>query len=353
MKLPEPRILIYGNEQDAVRKLKKIVSRWKTDVSYCKSRSTISVKLDKDIFDLIFLLVKKNIKDIRELVNLVRQSNIAASICVISHISEIKDCSADYQCGYSELDNRRYFSCVFQHARQKKHQAELSAMLIHDLRSPLQSLMSYLELIDNEIFGEINAGQRKMISHALSLSEDMGDLLEELSKIYQYEQKSYSFSMEDIHLKKLLDMALPALWVLADKKNIKFSPNIISILPVVNIDIQAIYRVLVNLLTNAINYSPENSIVHLNVQMVEKAGQSSMIQFKIVDSGKGIHSEQMNHIFDKFYRIKDNSSKQAGYGLGLYISKLIIDAHSGTIGAFNNREGGMTFYFTLPVIHRN
>jgi len=349
LKLPEPLILIYGNDQNEVNRLEKIISKWKTEIHICEQKSKFTSCLSHDVFDLVFIMLKQNKKEIHELVSLIYENNPAASVCLISNLPELKDCNADYQCGYTELNNKRYFSCIFRHARQKKHQAELSAMLIHDLRSPLQSLMSYLELIDNEVFGEINAGQRKMISHALSLSEDMGEMLEGLSKIYQYEQKSFLFSREKMHLKKLFDMALPALWVLADKKNIKFSPQIISELPFVDIDIHAIYRVMVNLVTNAINHSPENSIVRLNVQMIEKKEQSEMIQFKVIDSGEGIPAEQMKHIFDKFYRIKEKASKKGGYGLGLYISKLIIDAHDGKIGAYNNREGGMTFYFTLPV----
>jgi signal transduction histidine kinase len=109
----------------------------------------------------------------------------------------------------------------------------------------------------------------------------------------------------------------------------------------------------INLVSNAINHSPEDSVVRLNVQKIEKSEQSCMIQFKVIDSGKGINSDQMKNIFNKFYRAKDTISQKKGYGLGLYISKLIVEAHDGKIGAFNNREGGMTFYFSLPAIKRN
>ncbi len=351
MKLPEPFILIYGNNQDNLRKLKEKFSKRKTEIYLCSQKDDLHAHLDQNVYDLIFLMCEKNKEEIKDVVHFARESNPASSICVISEIDEIEECDADYQLGYSDIDNDRFLLCIYRQAMHKKNQAELSAMLIHDLRSPLQSLMSYLELIENEVFGEINDGQHKMISHALSLSEDMQGLLEELNKIYQYEQKSYVFEMEKTPLKSLLDMVLPALWVLADKKNIKFNPQIISDLPVVEIDIQAIYRVLVNLVSNAINHSPENSIVRLIVQIIEKTEQSSIVQFKVIDSGKGIDAEQINYIFDKFYRVKDNNAKKSGYGLGLYISKLIVEAHGGTISAYNNREGGMTFYFTLPVFN--
>jgi len=351
LNLPEPLILIYGKDQHNLRKLKEKFSRRKTEIYLCSRKDELHAHLDQNVYDLIFLMCKKNKKEIKDIVHFARESNPASSICVISEINEIADCDADYQFGYSDLENDRFLLSVYRHAIQKKNQAELSAMLIHDLRSPLQSLMSYLELIENEVFGEINSGQHKMISHALSLSEDMQGLLEELSKIYQYEQKSYVFSMEKTPLKSLLDMVLPALWVLADKKNIKFNPQIVSDLPVVKIDNQAIYRVLVNLVSNAINHSPENGVVRLNVQLIEKNEQPSFVHFKVIDSGKGIDSEKINYIFDKFYRVSDKTAKKSGYGLGLYISKLIVEAHGGTISAYNNREGGMTFYFTLPVIN--
>ncbi len=352
MNLPEPIILIYGKEEKRLQRLKSKFTDKGTEISVCSRNDELRDHLGRDVYDLIFLLCKKSREDICDFVRFARENNPVSSICVIGEFSDMDNCDPDYLLSYSDIDNERYFSCIYNHARHKKNQAELSAMLIHDLRSPLQSLMSYLELIENEVFGEINDGQHKMISHALSLSEDMQGLLEELSKIYQYEQKSFVFAMEKTPLKSLLDMVLPALWVLADKKNIKFNPQIINDLPVVNIDSQAIYRVLINLVSNAINHSPENSIVRLNVQLIEKNGEPSFVQFKVIDSGKGIDAREINYIFNKFYRVKDDNVKKGGYGLGLYISRLIIEAHKGSINAYNNREGGMTFYFTLPIVDR-
>ena len=74
-----------------------------------------------------------------------------------------------------------------------------------------------------------------------------------------------------------------------------------------------------------------------------------MINFRITDTGPGIPAEDIQYIFDKYYRTSRTRTNSRGFGLGLYISKLIIDAHDGQIGAYNNREGGSTFYFNIPV----
>ena len=75
-----------------------------------------------------------------------------------------------------------------------------------------------------------------------------------------------------------------------------------------------------------------------------------MINLRITDTGPGIPSEDIQFIFDKFFRASKTKNRSAGLGLGLYISKLIIEEHDGQIGAYNNREGGSTFYFNIPII---
>jgi len=74
-----------------------------------------------------------------------------------------------------------------------------------------------------------------------------------------------------------------------------------------------------------------------------------MVHFRITDTGSGIPAEDLNFLFDRYFRVKRARQKSKGFGLGLYLSKLIVNAHGGQIGAYNNREGGSTFYFNLPI----
>ncbi len=237
-------------------------------------------------------------------------------------------------------------------ARRQNEQSELSSMLLHDLRSPTQSILGYLELLEQEIFGPVNQGQRQILENTLSLGDTVIELMEELSQVFQFEKRKFALMKAAVQAKQLADEALKTLWVLADQKNIKLSTQIAGNLPKIYVDSSAIQRVLINLLSNAIKYTPENGLVRLQAQVMASSSKQTMLEFSIIDSGPGIPSEHLSDIFDKYYRLHRSASGQKGIGLGLYISRLLVEAHGGRIGVYNNREGGSTFYFTLPLADR-
>ena len=167
--------------------------------------------------------------------------------------------------------------------------------------------------------------------------------MSELGQVYQFEKNEFELQKTTLDVKLLLDETLRALWVQADRKNIKFIPKIDSSLPELNADGMTIQRVLNNLVHNAIKFSPENSTVRIQVTAMEKE-----VEFRIIDSGPGLAEDQIPLIFNKFYRITDRKDWQKGQGLGLYICKLIIEAHQGKIRVENNPNIGTTFTFCLP-----
>ncbi len=234
-------------------------------------------------------------------------------------------------------------------AAERKESTTLSAMLIHDLRSPVQSIIGYLELLEQEVFGAINEGQKKILSNALSQGDVIRALLEELALVFQLESRQYNLIKMPMRASQMIQEALRALWVLADQKNIKLVPQVPNDLPVLKADSLSVSRVLNNLVNNAIKFTPMDGTIRVTVRQTRSASNKSMLEFCIIDSGPGIPGNQLEHIFDKYYRLKTETETKNGQGLGLYICRLLVEAHGGKVGAYNNREGGSTFYFTLPV----
>lgn len=124
------------------------------------------------------------------------------------------------------------------------------------------------------------------------------------------------------------------------KQTIIFEPN--ENLPLFKFDRGLIEQVLQNLLHNAINYTPENTII----KIVAKQQLSNCV-ISISDNGKGIPETEIKHLFDKFYRLPQ--TKTGGSGLGLSIVKGFVEAHKGTVKAENNTNGGVTFIIEFPV----
>jgi signal transduction histidine kinase len=228
--------------------------------------------------------------------------------------------------------------------RKEKAQLELSSMMLHDVRSPLNSLIGYLELLINGTFGQLNEGHKNIIEKAIDMGDTALDLLEELNEIYRDEQETFLVQKQEFNFLKLLESVLAIIWVKADKKNIQIKKEIHpEIVHLYGDDFQ-IQRLLTNLLTNAIRYTVNNAKIYIKVlPAAEKFAEIS-----IIDTGKGVPEKDLPHLFDKYFRVKQKNQINKGFGLGLYICKIIVKAHGGKIWANNNEQGGLSIHFTLP-----
>jgi len=227
-----------------------------------------------------------------------------------------------------------------------KARIELAATLLHDLRSPLNSLISYMELLINETFGYLNEGQKNFLEKAMILGDQVLDMVEEINEVYQNEQYTFHLEKEKISLPDLIDESLLKIWIQADAKNIKIKKELPKKLPAILGDPFQIQRVFSNLLGNSIKYCPDNSKIILKVF----PAKNKFIEIEIADNGAGIPESQLKKIFNKYYRVDQQAELDKGQGLGLYISKLIVKAHKGKIRAVNNQIGGLSFIFTLPTV---
>lgn len=231
---------------------------------------------------------------------------------------------------------------LFSYARS---QMELSAMLLHDIRSPLNSLIGYLELLLNETFGELNEGQKNIIGKSMEMGDSMLDMLEDLSEVFIGEQNILQIQKGSFQFCKVLEQALVNVWIKADHKSIQIKKEVPREFPELFIDDYQILRLLTNLLSNAIKYSPAHSQIIIRARLESE----SVAHIVISDNGGGVPEEEVQNLFNKFYRVKKKNITRNGHGLGLYISKLIVNAHNGRIWAENNHHGGLSVHFTLPV----
>jgi len=313
-------------------------------------------ELENSAFDLFICLPRQDYTKVAlEIGDIIQKYKSLITLLVYLEEKPGKT-QCDFCIGESDLMNERiltnYLTNILSYVIKQKTQMTLSTMLLHDLRSPMQSILGYLELLEKEVFGEVNVGQRQILLNAIALSDTIVELLDELSQVYLYEQKQFEIIRTPVHLRELIEETLRSLWIQADRKNIKFVPQLPPNLPDINVDANGIRRVLTNLLTNAIKFSTENGTVRIFVQPGESTMQRPQVKFLISDTGPGIPAEHLDAIFNKYFRLQDHKRTQKGQGLGLYISRLIVEAHDGQIGVYNNREGGSTFYFTLPMDSR-
>lgn len=221
-----------------------------------------------------------------------------------------------------------------------------TATLAHDLKTPLLGAIEALKALERGNFGAIQAEQKQVFLTMIRSHQTTLQIIETLLLIYRNDSEGLELSCHPVDLRAIAEEATKPLLALAANRRIHISFNYgdsdFRKFLWVNGDSLQLMRVLTNLLINAINHSPRGG----KIEVVLEAG-SSMQTVKVMDTGAGI--EEIPYLFERFYQGKSDRQVQ-GVGLGLYLSRQIIEAHGGTIWAENRYPVGAMFAFGLPTL---
>lgn len=217
------------------------------------------------------------------------------------------------------------------------------ATISHELKTPISSIKMSLQLLEDERIGEANDEQKKLIASIKDDSDRLLKITGELLNLSQVETGNIQLSIQQSDPKQILQYALEAVKVQADQKHINLDIRLDEDLPFIKADPEKTAWVLINLLTNAIRYSPENNEIIIEVKM-----EHNDMLFSVKDFGQGIDQRYTDKIFDRYFQVPGSS--KSGTGLGLAISKEFIEAQEGKIGLVSNIGEGSVFYFTLKIV---
>jgi two-component system sensor histidine kinase KdpD len=220
-------------------------------------------------------------------------------------------------------------------------QTALLNSISHDLRTPLVSITGALSSLDEDN-GMINESARRiLIENARGEADRLNRLVGNLLNMTRIESGAIKLRLESEDIQDVIGTALEQLGSrVADRK---IQVNVPAGFPLVPMDFTLIAQVLVNVLENAVKYSPVDSITEVSAELLDEK-----IRLKIADRGAGIPSEDLTRVFDKFYRVQ-RPENVSGTGLGLSIGKGIVEAHHGTIYASIREGGGTIITIELPL----
>ena len=228
----------------------------------------------------------------------------------------------------------------------EKIRRDFVANVSHELRTPLSVLKGYAETLLAGALKEPELAEdflKVMERHADRLSS----LVEDLLDLSRMESEDYQMSMETLELQPLLERAMTVLAPKAEAKGIHlnlYDPS--RLLLKFKGNAGSIEQVLINLIDNAVKYSPEGADVYIYVKNIGR-----FLEVSIKDNGMGIESKHLARLFERFYRVdKARSREMGGTGLGLSIVKHIIQAHGGHIDVESKPGEGSRFFFTLPKV---
>ena len=226
-----------------------------------------------------------------------------------------------------------------------KQKDEFISMAAHELRSPLTAIKGYISMILEGDTGEIPGKAKEFLVDTTSVTERLIRLVNNMLNVSRIEEGRLVYQMEEVDLIKALQEIYYSFRFEAERKGLKFNFDVPhGIYDKVYVDPDKIREIVGNLVSNAIKFTEKGSIT-----MHVSQPDASLVRVSIADTGPGISKEEQEKLFQKFYRAESTSGKTIGTGLGLYITKLLLEKFNGRIGLDSEVNAGSTFWFEIPV----
>ena len=225
-----------------------------------------------------------------------------------------------------------------------KTKSEFIPAVSHELRTPLTSIKGYASLLITGKLGAVPETVKERLEKINAHSDNLVKMINNLLDIARIESGRVEMKMEKCDIAAIIETAHDLLTPQMREKNLQWKTDISEGIPALVLDKHQVERIFINLVGNAIKFTPENGTITVRVRHDPRAAA-----IEVSDTGIGVSKADLNKLFDEFYRV-DNEINQSvkGTGLGLSLVKKIVDVHKGKIWVTSELTRGTTFHFTLP-----
>ncbi len=247
-----------------------------------------------------------------------------------------------------ELQQRVLKSMSTQLMQASHLKYEFIVNMSHALRTPLNVIIGFSEMLQDQLVGRLNEKQTKYVGNILGGGRELERLISNIVDVFKIETGKVSLEATEFSLKEVIETALAPYEGVRKAKNIRVSVHVAPEVARISADPQKLLTVLDNLLSNAFKFTSAPGVVEVTAGRAEDC-----VRISVADSGIGLSPEDCKKVFTEFYRVDDpTASAGSGSGLGLTLSKKLVAMHGGEMWAESKKGKGATFIFTLP-IHRN
>nr|WP_223211820.1 hybrid sensor histidine kinase/response regulator [Microcystis aeruginosa] len=366
--LNQLKILIVDDEEadrNNVRRLLK-KSGIETEITEAADYEEAKEKMSNNLFDCVLIDYLLPDQDGLTLVREIRQQGITIPLIVLTgHGNEeiavdmMKAGASDYLSKFrlsplrlnQAMQNALRIYEAEQEAaiakQEKEHLAkqkeDFIARMTHDLRTPLVSANHILELFQEGLYGEITSEMSRVIQVIIRSNKNLLEMVSNLLEVYFHENGEKKLNFTKFKIIDLLEEVSQELAPLAREKGLELSLNAENTGEIfLNGDILELRRVFSNLISNGIKFTEQG---YVKIHLIPATEEDAFVTIVIEDTGMGIAAEELPRIFERLY---SGSLENSTNGLGLYLSRRIIDAHGGTITVTSELERGSRFSVRLP-----
>jgi signal transduction histidine kinase len=246
------------------------------------------------------------------------------------------------------IQNARLYREIEDKSRQletaSRHKSEFLANMSHELRTPLNAIIGFSEVLGERLFGEINEKQAEYINDIMESGRHLLSLINDILDLSKIEAGRMELDPADFDLALAMENTLSLVRERAQRRGIALRSSIDKRIGTVHADERKVKQVLLNLLSNALKFTPERGAIDVRAGI-----DGAFIEVSVTDTGVGIAPADQEAVFEEFRQVGAASKKVEGTGLGLAISRKFIELHGGTIRVESALGRGSTFTFTLPL----
>jgi len=228
--------------------------------------------------------------------------------------------------------------------RGSKFKDQFLSTMSHELRTPLNAVLGFSDLLTEERYGPLNERQQRYVAHIHTGGKHLLTLINDILDLSKIEAGRLQLAIENVSLKTSFAEVLDTMRPLADKKSHSLVSNTAAELSVLA-DSTRLKQVLMNLIGNAVKFTPEGGRIELAAR---KTGD--VVRLEVRDTGAGIPPEEQERIFEAFYRLRQTGKVIEGTGLGLAITQRLVELQGGKLGLESELGKGSCFFFTLPAV---
>ena len=225
-----------------------------------------------------------------------------------------------------------------------ENSVDFVALAAHELRTPLTVIRGYLDMLDEEIYDTATDEQKALLDRLNVSAKRLTSYVNNVLNANRYDRNHLQLKLTETTIPSIVADVRKDLDLRATTVNRRIDWDIPDNLPTVAADQSSIGEVITNLVDNAIKYSNDGGVVEVTAKR-----SGDFVAVSITDHGIGIARSVADHLFTKFYRSHRSRASVGGTGIGLYISRGIIESHGGTIGVNSTEGEGSTFTFTVPI----